>query len=141
EGLAAFEWLDRRQTNSDGQFRAIGTDSFGRRYADPLPFDQQPLEAWATVDAALFAHGLTGQKNWLDTAWRAQGWYLGENDLSLPIATLSDGGCYDGLMSDRVNLNQGAESILAFQFVCAAMTKAAAGIGSKPENVRSGFSR
>ena len=141
EGLAAFEWLDLRQTNSDGQFRAVGTDSFGRAYTDPLPFDQQPLEAWATVDAALFAHGLTGEKRWLDMAWRAQGWYLGENDLSLPIATLSDGGCYDGLMSDRVNLNQGAESILAFQFVCAAMTKAAAGVASEPENVRSGFAR
>jgi len=42
-------------------------------------------------------------------------------------------------MSDRVNLNQGAESILAFQFVCAAMTKAVADIGSKPANVRSGI--
>ena len=141
EGLAAFEWLDERQTNGEGQFRAIGTDSFGRAYADPLPFDQQPLEAWATVDAALFAHGLTGQKNWLDTAWRAQGWYLGDNDLSLPIATLADGGCYDGLMSDRVNLNQGAESILAFQFVCAAMTRAAAGAGLEPKHIRSGFAR
>lgn len=141
EGLAAFEWLDQRQTNGDGQFRAVGTDSFGRAYAEPLPFDQQPLEAWATVDAALFAHQLTGQSRWLDAAWRAQGWYLGENDLSLPIATLADGGCYDGLMSDRVNLNQGAESILAFQFVCAAMTKAVVGIGSEPEHVRTGFGR
>ena len=141
EGLAAFEWLDQRQTNSDGQFRAVGTDSFGRAYAEPLPFDQQPLEAWATADAALFAYKLTGQSRWLDTAWRAQGWYLGENDLSLPIATLADGGCYDGLMSDRVNLNQGAESILAFQFVCAAMTKAAAGAGTEPEQIRTGFGR
>jgi glycosyltransferase involved in cell wall biosynthesis len=126
DGLAALDWLDRRQTNGDGQFRAVGTDSFGRAYADPLPFDQQPLEAWATVDAALFAHALTGESRWLETAWRAQGWYLGENDLGLPIATVADGGCYDGLMSDRVNLNQGAESILAFQFVCTAMTRAAA---------------
>src|SRR5438477_74873 len=75
EGKAAFAWLDRRQTNADGQFRAIGTDSFGREYADPLPFDQQPLEAWATVDAALFVHRLTGEGRWLDTAWRAHGWY------------------------------------------------------------------
>jgi len=141
EGLAAFKWLDQRQTNGDGQFRAVGTDSFGRAYAEPLPFDQQPLEAWATTDAALFAHKLTGEARWLDVAWRAQGWYLGENDLSLPIATLADGGCYDGLMSDRVNLNQGAESILAFQFVCAAMTRAAVTAGSEPEKVRTGFGR
>ncbi len=141
EGLAAFEWLDQRQTNGDGQFRAVGTDSFGRAYAEPLPFDQQPLEAWATADAALFAHGLTGDARWLDAAWRAQGWYLGENDLSLPIATVADGGCYDGLMSDRVNLNQGAESILAFQFVCAAMTRAASAAVSGTDQIRNSFGR
>jgi len=141
EGLAALDWLDQRQTNQEGQFRAVGTDSFGRAYADPLPFDQQPLEAWATVDAMLFAHRLTGESRWLDAAWRAHGWYLGENDLGLPIATVADGGCYDGLMSDRVNLNQGAESILAFQFVCTAMTRAATDAGYQPAQLRGGFGR
>ncbi len=136
EGLKALEWLDVQQTNADGQFRAVGTDSFGREYADPLPFDQQPLEAWATVDATLFAHELTGEARWLEAAWRAHGWYLGENDLGLPIATVSDGGCYDGLMSDRVNLNQGAESILAFQFACTAMSKVAAQAKSSGEASR-----
>lgn len=136
EGLAALDWLDIKQTNSEGQFRAVGSDSFGRPYADPLPFDQQPLEAWATVDAMMFAHQLTGQARWLDAAWRAHGWYLGENDLNLPIATVADGGCFDGLMSDRVNLNQGAESILAFQFACAAMSKAATNADRRPSEVQ-----
>ncbi|WP_174274436.1 glycosyltransferase family 4 protein [Sphingomonas bacterium] len=126
DALAAFEWLDARQTNEQDQFRAVGTDSFGRPYAEPLPFDQQPLEAWATVDAALFAREVTGDARWLETAWRAYAWYLGANDLGMPIATPANGGCYDGLMSDRVNLNQGAESILAYQFACAAMARAAA---------------
>ena len=121
DGIAALDWLDRQQTNAAGQFRAVGTDSFNRPYATPLPFDQQPLEAWATVDAALSAHEITGDRRWLDTAWRAHAWYLGENDLDLPIATMDDGGCFDGLMSNRVNRNQGAESILAFQFSCVAM--------------------
>jgi hypothetical protein len=84
------------------------------------------------VDAALFAYRLTGASRWLDAAWRAHGWYLGENDLNLPIATVVDGGCFDGLMSDRVNLNQGAESILAFQFSCAAMAHAAGAAGRVP---------
>jgi len=104
----------------------VGTDSFGRAYEKPSPFDQQPLEAWATVDATLFAHAITGESRWLEAAWRAHDWYQGENDLGLPLATLEDGGCFDGLMSDRVNLNQGAESILAYQFACVAMSKAAA---------------
>lgn len=127
EGVAAFDWLDRVQTNQSGHFRAVGTDSFGRPYATPLPFDQQPLEAWATVDAAAYVHRLTGDARWQETAWRAYGWYLGDNDLNLPMATLDDGGCFDGLMSDRVNLNQGAESILAFQFACVSIAGIAAG--------------
>ncbi|MDO6413155.1 glycosyltransferase family 4 protein [Sphingomonas sp. BIUV-7] len=126
DATAAFEWLDGQQTNAAGQFRAVGTDSFWRAYEAPLPFDQQPLEAWATVDAALVAHDITGDARWLETARRAYAWYLGDNDLGLPMATPADGGCYDGLMSNRVNLNQGAESILAYQFACAAMTRAAA---------------
>ena len=125
DGLAALDWLDRQQTNAAGQFRAVGTDSFNRPYATPLPFDQQPLEAWATVDAAISAFEISGDARWMDIAWRAHGWYLGENDLDLPIATVHDGGCFDGLMSNRVNRNQGAESILAYQFSCVAIARAA----------------
>ena len=121
DGLAALDWLDRLQTNAAGQFRAVGTDSFNRPYATPLPFDQQPLEAWATVDAALSAHEISGDGRWIETARRAHAWYLGDNDLDLPVATMDDGGCFDGLMSNRVNRNQGAESILAYQFSCVAM--------------------
>lgn len=124
DGIEALDWLDAQQRNGEGKFRAVGTDSFGRPYAAPLPFDQQPLEAWATVDAALLAHRVTGQSRFLDMAWRAHDWYRGDNDLELPIATPNDGGCFDGLMSDRVNLNQGAESILAYQFACVAMDEA-----------------
>ena len=124
QGLATLAWLDGMQTNADGQFRAVGTDSFMQAYAKPLPYDQQPLEAWAAVDAMLVAHELTGEARWMDGAWRAHSWYLGNNDLDLPMATPGDGGCFDGLMSDRVNLNQGAESILAYQFSCVAMAQA-----------------
>jgi len=124
-GFAALEWLDGIQTNRDGQFRAVGTDSFGRSYEPPMPFDQQPLEAWATIDAALTAYQLSGDERWRACAWRAWRWFLGENDIGVPIATPADGGCFDGLMSDRANLNQGAESILSFQFACRAMRKLA----------------
>ena len=136
EGMEALVWLDSQQTNGEGRFRAVGTDSFGRPYAKPLPFDQQPLEAWATIDATLTAYRLTGEARWLDAAWRAYGWYLGENDLNLPIATIADGGCFDGLMSDRVNMNQGAESILAYQFACAAMAKAGSLRAAQPGPAR-----
>jgi glycosyltransferase involved in cell wall biosynthesis len=121
DGLATMAWLDRIQTNDDGQFRAVGTDSFGRHYALPLAFDQQPLEAWATIDAARVAAAIAEPDRWMETTRRAYAWYLGANDLGLPLGSSVDGGCFDGLMSDRVNLNQGAESVLSFQFACCAI--------------------
>jgi glycosyltransferase involved in cell wall biosynthesis len=123
DGLEALTWLEQTQRNEIGQFRAIGTDSFGRPFAPPLPFDQQPLEAWATIEAAEMAHRATGDEKWLENAWTAWRWYLGANDLGVPIASFADGGCFDGLMSDRANLNQGAESVLAFQFACCAIAR------------------
>ncbi|SFR80334.1 glycosyltransferase family 4 protein [Sphingomonas jatrophae] len=132
DGIEALDWLDGVQRNDAGQFRAVGTESFGRRQDVSLPWDQQPLEAWATIDAALTAHEATGDARWLDTAMTAYAWYVGENDLGLPMATFGDGGCYDGLMSDRANLNQGAESVLAFQFACCAAAKITARVSAEP---------
>ena len=125
DGLAAFDWLEMVHTAPDGGFRAVGTESFGREYQGPLRFDQQPLEAWATIDAALATFRITGDARWEAAAVRAYRWYLGANDVGVPVASISDGGCFDGLMSDRVNLNQGAESVLAFQFACCAMASLA----------------
>ncbi|WP_156681471.1 glycosyltransferase family 4 protein [Sphingomonas profundi] len=123
KGLASLDWLDTIQRNPERLFRAVGTDSFGRAYAKPLPFDQQPLEAWATIEAAALAFDETGETRWVETAWAAYRWYRGANDIGLPIGSPEDGGCFDGLMSDRVNLNQGAESVLAFQFACCGMAR------------------
>ncbi len=121
--LDAFNWLDGVQTSKAGHFRAVGTESFGRHHAPPRPFDQQPVEAWATVDAAITAFDATGDQRWRDTAMRAWRWYLGDNDLGLPIASINAGSCFDGLMSNGINLNTGAESVLAFQLACCTIAR------------------
>jgi glycosyltransferase involved in cell wall biosynthesis len=130
-GLETLEWIAARQTSPEGRFRAVGTESFGRPYADPLPFDQQPLEAQATIDACTAAFEATGEQRWIDEAMRAYRWYLGANDLDLPLATAQDGGCFDGLMPTGLNRNQGAESILALQLANCAIS----GLSKLKENV------
>ncbi|SOB79764.1 Glycosyltransferase involved in cell wall bisynthesis [Sphingomonas guangdongensis] len=121
-GLETLEWIEARQTSPDGRFRAVGTDSFGREYAEPLPFDQQPLEAQATIDACAAAYQATGDTRWVEGANRAYRWYLGANDLDLPLASFGDGGCFDGLNPAGLNRNQGAESILALQLASVAIS-------------------
>jgi glycosyltransferase involved in cell wall biosynthesis len=121
-GLETLEWIVGQQTSPEGRFRAVGTESFGRAYAAPMQFDQQPLEAQATVEACVAAHQSTGDQRWVEEAMRAYRWYLGANDLDLPLASAQDGGCFDGLMPHGLNRNQGAESILALQLANCAIS-------------------
>jgi len=121
-GLRTLDWIVAQQTSPEGRFRAVGTESFGRPYEGPLPFDQQPLEAQATIDACAAAFKATGDLRWVEEANRAYRWYLGQNDLDLPLATAQDGGCFDGLMPGGLNRNQGAESILALQLASCAIS-------------------
>ena len=133
-GISTLQWIVEKQTSPEGRFRAIGSESFGRPYADPLPFDQQPLEAQATIDACMAAFEATGERRWADAAMLAYRWYLGHNDLGLPLATAQDGGCYDGLMPTGLNRNQGAESILALQLASTAisgLSSASAGVAGQ----------
>lgn len=129
-GLDTLDWIVGMQTSPEGRFRAIGTESFGRPYEEPLAFDQQPLEAQATIDACAAAHEATGDPRWIEEANKAYRWYLGSNDLDLPLASQSDGGCFDGLMPTGLNRNQGAESILALQMASCAISGLSQGADS-----------
>jgi hypothetical protein len=120
-GLETLAWLTTMQVSPSGHFRPVGNETFFKPYQRPAIFDQQPLEAAATIDACLVALELTGDQSWRREAQRAFDWYLGENDLGVAIALPESGGCYDGLSAHGVNLNQGAESILSYQLAACAM--------------------
>ena len=113
ESLTWLADLQRDKTNG-GHFVPIGSNGFYRRGGERARFDQQPVEAQAMVSACLEAHRITGDKNWYKEGRRVFDWFLGRNDLNLPIYDPTTGGCRDGLHPDRPNENQGAESSLAF---------------------------
>jgi glycosyltransferase involved in cell wall biosynthesis len=113
-GLRSLEWLISMQCSPDGHFAAIGSNGFYHRGASPAAFDQQPVEACATAAAAVAAHGSTGDPRWAEHGRRAFNWFLGQNHLQQWLYDASTGGCRDGLHSDRINRNQGAEATLSF---------------------------
>jgi len=113
-GLRSLRWLMTVQTTQEGYFRPIGTESFGDKRTPPRAFDQQPLEAAATISACLAALRANGNAEWRADAARAFAWFLGGNDLSLPLVDLETGSCRDGLHPDRPNENRGAESVLSY---------------------------
>jgi hypothetical protein len=113
-GLESLTWLTSVQRGTGGHFVPIGSNGFYEQGGERARFDQQPVEAQAMVSACLEAYRLTGEKRWRKEARRAFEWFLGRNDLNLPIYDPTTGGCRDGLHPDRTNENQGAESTLAF---------------------------
>ena len=113
-GLETLDWLTGMQRSKKGHFVPIGNDGFHPRGGRRARFDQQPIEAHATVSACLEAFRTTGEQRWKVEAQRAFDWFIGRNDLRVPIYDPVTGGCHDGLQPDHVNKNQGAESTLAF---------------------------
>jgi hypothetical protein len=113
-GLRALRWLVGVQTAQRGQLRPIGSNGFYKRNGARAVFDQQPIEAQATVSACLEAYRATADPWWHQQAQSAFDWFLGRNDLGLELYSRETGGCRDGLHADRSNENQGAESLLAF---------------------------
>lgn len=114
-GCESLYWLTGIQhQREEDLFVPIGSRGFYAQDGERARFDQQPIEAGATISACLQAFRLTREKYWLDEAWCAFRWFLGENDLQVPLYDATTGGCRDGLHPDRVNENQGAESTLSF---------------------------
>lgn len=118
-GLRALRWLVQLQTSAAGHFQPIGSNGFCHRDGTRAFFDQQPVEAQATVSACLEAFRATADRYWLDQAHVVFEWFLGRNDLGLALYDPTTGGCRDALHADRVNENQGAESTLAFHLALA----------------------
>jgi glycosyltransferase involved in cell wall biosynthesis len=114
-GMDSLKWLVTEQHRDDAEiFVPIGSDGFYIEGNEKARFDQQPVEACATVSACLEVYRLTEEGHWLEEAQRVFRWFLGKNDLRVPLYDATTGGCKDGLHPDRINENQGAESTLSF---------------------------
>ncbi len=110
--LSMLHWLLGRQVHQ-GHFSFVATAGADRGFTPPQ-FDQQGIEAWATADACVRAYRHSAEPRWAHGVQRAAAWYLGDNDVGVTMYDADSGGGYDGLRRDGVNLNQGAESSMAF---------------------------
>jgi hypothetical protein len=123
-GLRTLRWLIDRQTTPAGHFRPVGTEGFLTGvHQPPAAFDQQPVEAPATIAACLAAWCGDPAPIWQTEAARALAWYSGANDLGVALVDAADGSCRDGLHPDRANENRGAESVLSYLLALADMRR------------------
>ncbi len=122
-GLGVLDWLIAAQTSRGGTFTPVGSDGWWPHGGTRSRFDQQPIEATATILAAAAAYDVTEDAGYRRSAEAAYGWFLGDNDLGIAVADVVTGGCHDGLSEDHVNLNQGAESTLMWLTAVEAMRR------------------
>jgi len=113
-GLSVLRWLLDIQTAQGGHLSIIGNMGWYPKGGQKARFDQQPVEVMALTEACVAAYEATRQEEWIAEARRCLEWFLGRNDLNLPLYDFSTGGCRDGLQPHGVNGNQGAESTLAW---------------------------
>jgi glycosyltransferase involved in cell wall biosynthesis len=113
-GLRSLRWLMTLQTTPEGFFRPVGSHGFSDVLVPPRAFDQQPLEATATIAACCAAFRAEPDLKWRTDALRAFAWFLGRNDLSTALVDVETGSCCDGLHPDRANENRGGESVVSY---------------------------
>jgi glycosyltransferase involved in cell wall biosynthesis len=138
-GIDMLDWLATIQLSPTGRFSPVGCKGFLPRGGTAAEFDQQPIEAQAMIAACIEAFHATAEPLWIDRAWNAFDWFRGHNILGVSLCDPHTGGCRDGLLEDRANENQGAESTLSWLAAVADMTvlekpvvmAAAAGRGSR----------
>jgi glycosyltransferase involved in cell wall biosynthesis len=114
EGLRALDWYSG-EVGVDSPFaRQVGHHNRERGTAHPGRGDEQPLNAAALAEAQVEAFRATRSEVSARRAVRAFEWFLGRNRLKTAVYDFATGGCHDGLGEESVNVNEGAESTLAY---------------------------
>jgi len=113
-GIESLRWLLDIQMDRKGHFVPVGSNGWYAKGKEKARFDQQPIEAQEIIEALKSAYCVTQDERWIEYAERCLEWFLGRNDLNVPLYDYRSGGCCDGLQPTGPNKNQGAESTLAW---------------------------
>jgi hypothetical protein len=101
-------------TFTNEHFSFVGCQGWFPRGGKKAQFDQQPIEAAGTILMLDAAYKATKDKKYLMLRQKAFNWFLGENDLGMPLYDSKSKGCGDGLGVEGISANQGAESTVSF---------------------------
>ncbi|MBN1343919.1 MAG: glycosyltransferase family 4 protein [Phycisphaerae bacterium] len=111
-------------TTRDDHISLVGNDGWHSSDRPTKPhFDQQPVDACGLVELAKVAYRATGSERYLRWMRMAFDWFLGDNDLGVPMVDLATGRCYDGLTPNGPNENCGAESTLSYLLALLTLTE------------------
>ncbi len=112
-GLSSLKFLID-QTFQVNMYVPIGHSNWYKHNEERSLFDQQPEDPSSTILALATAYKQTEDISYRNLAHKCFSWFLGNNSLQQPLYNYQTGGCHDGLHPDRVNSNQGAESLISY---------------------------
>ena len=112
QGLLSLQFLISKTFSKT--YMPIGHSEWYRNNQKRSNYDQQPEDPASMILALDRAYKNTGEKHYKKLAKKCFSWFLGNNSLKKALYDYKNGGCYDGLHPDRVNLNQGAESLVSY---------------------------
>ena len=112
-GRDSLQFLESK-TFTEDYFKPIGDIGLHYQGNDAFQFDEQTLEACESTSAHIEAFLATNDSEYIDKAKACFNWFLGKNSKRRSLLDFETGGCHDGIEFDRLNPNQGAESIISF---------------------------
>lgn len=113
QAITSMDFLIEK-TFTPNRYMPIGHSSWYRKNDIRSFYDQQPEDPSSMILGLVSAHKITHDDTYRNLIDICFSWFLGNNSLGLPLYNYENGGCYDGLHPDRVNLNQGAESQVSY---------------------------
>ncbi len=102
------------KTFSPHMYRPIGHSHWYKNNEKRSDYDQQPEDPASMLLLLSTLYKNTHNQTYKSLAQKCFSWFLGNNTVSKVMYDDSSGGCYDGLHPDRVNRNEGAESLVSF---------------------------
>jgi len=103
-----------KETFDNEIFVPVGQDGWYNEKGEKKLYDQQPIEAAYMVDALIEAYRTTKDDIYRHKTFQAFRWFTGDNTKKQVVYNEATGGCHDGLGERTININQGAESTLAY---------------------------
>jgi hypothetical protein len=121
-GLDTLDFLTEIQWRGDF-FDLVGNHGWYSYNGEKPLFDQQPIEAGYLTQAYVSAYEIVREKKYLELAKYSFEYFLGRNRLQTVMYDYSTGAVCDGLNSDGMNCNQGAEPVICYFMALSSLNK------------------
>ena len=111
--LKSADFLQKTSTNA-GHLSLVGNEEWLLKGGIKPQFGQQAIDALSLVLLNKKAFEITKDSRYAEALECTYTWFLGNNDVYVPVYDNHTHGCCDGLEKYGLNRNQGAESLLSW---------------------------